>query len=108
MGMFPVRHVPLPLPEARFTGDHGGTHYCSVARTPPQPGQSLIRSCQCGNLFLWHDPGWAYMTRWDRWRHRGLLAADLGWLDGEDGPRWGGSPRYRLRRLWLRLRGWDA
>lgn len=115
--LFPVRHEPPttggaddPVPWERFAGRHEGTHYCDVARTPPKPGQSLVRSCQCGSLFRWHDPGWVYMSPAARWRHRKFLAGETDWLFGGEagGQRSWGGRRYRLRRLLLRLRGWDA
>jgi hypothetical protein len=113
--LFPVRHESLsaggrddPAPWDRFVGRHEGVHYCDVARTPPKPGQPVIRSCQCGSLFMWHDPGWKYMDGWARWRHRRLLMGAMGLFDGGPEREWRRGPRHWLRRAGLRLRGWDA
>lgn len=113
--MFPMQPAPvnpLPLPIRQSGSEH--SCWWSISHTPPLLGQSLMRQCpRCGTLFRWNDPGWVVVNTpgsygpVGRWLHRKDIGLDPDWLADDRGD-WGKRPTFRLRRLLLRLRGWDA
>jgi hypothetical protein len=107
LGMFPLQ----PIPEDGFLPPRDPSdprHVCGVG-SAPRKGQIGVRRCRCGTVYAWTGRLWKPATWYWLWRNRAFLAGDPAWFTGEGDSRdWGAPRRYRLRRLLLRLRGWDA